>query len=88
MKIKEIHYNAIFEKQFRGLPKKIKEKACRVEALFRDNPFYPSLKLHKLSGKLRGLWSISIDRKYRIIFEPLKDGNILFVSIGMHAIYD
>lgn len=25
------------------------------------DPFHPSLKTHKLSGKLRGLWSFSVD---------------------------
>lgn len=88
MKVKEIHYNENFEKLFKNLPKKIQEKAYRVEVLFRDNPFYPSLRLHKLSGKLKDLWSISVDRKYRIIFKAMKDGNILFISIGLHAIYD
>lgn len=29
----------------------------------------PSNRLHKLKGKLKGLWSVSINMKYRIIFE-------------------
>ncbi len=41
MKVKEIHYNENFQKMFRKLPKKIQEKACRAEALFRNSPFYP-----------------------------------------------
>lgn len=88
MKVKEIHYNEHFQKMFRKLPKKIQEKSCRIEVLFRNSPFYPSLRLHKLSGKLKDLWSISVDRKYRIVFEAMEDGNILFMSIGLHAIYD
>jgi len=56
--------------------------------LFKENPFHLSLRLHKLKGKLEGLWSISIDMKHRIIFKSLEDGVILFVSIGMHAIYE
>ena len=88
MKITKIHYNADFEKQFKKLPKNIQIKACKVEKLFKENPFYPSVRLHKLKGKLKDLWSISIDRKTRIIFKVLKGGIILFVSIGSHAIYD
>lgn len=71
-----------------ALPKTIQKKAFKVEKLFRENPFHPSLRLHKLKGKLEGLWSISVDRKNRIIFKPLENGLILFISIGMHAIYE
>jgi addiction module RelE/StbE family toxin len=88
MQIKEIHYNEQFEQQFLALPKSIQKKACKKETLFRENPFHPSLRLHKLKGKLDGLWSISIDMKYRIIFKPLEGGVILFISAGMHSIYE
>lgn len=88
MQIKEIFYSPHFNKQFKLLPQYLKLKALKAENLFRINPFYPSLRLHKLKGKLDGSWSISIDYKYRIIFKPLQDGLILFVSIGLHTIYD
>ncbi|MFC1616235.1 type II toxin-antitoxin system YafQ family toxin [Patescibacteria group bacterium] len=88
MQKKEIHYNKKFEELFIALPKNIQKKACKTEKKFRDNPFHPSLRLHKLKGKLEGLWSISIDMKYRIIFKNMKDGNILFISVGMHSIYE
>ena len=87
MQAKEIHYNENFEQQFLALPKSVQKKACKCEKFFRENPFHPSLRLHKLKGKLDGLWSISIDMKYRIILKPLDNGVILFVSIGLHAIY-
>ncbi|PJC38026.1 type II toxin-antitoxin system mRNA interferase toxin, RelE/StbE family, partial [Candidatus Peregrinibacteria bacterium CG_4_9_14_0_2_um_filter_41_14] len=80
--------NSDFERQFVKLPKNIQQKAVKSEVLFRANPFHPSLRLHKLKGKLVGLWSISIDRKYRIIFRPQQNGDMLFISIGLHAIYE
>jgi len=88
MQVNDIHYNDNFENQFLALPKTIQKKACKCEMLFRENPFHPSLRLHKLKGKLAGLWSISLDMKHRIVFKPLEDGVILFVSIGIHSIYD
>jgi proteic killer suppression protein len=88
MQVKSIHYNKAFEKQFQALPKLIQKKTVKTENYFRDNPFHTSLRLHKLEGKLKGLWSISIDMKYRIIFKPIDDGDILFISIGLHAIYE
>jgi addiction module RelE/StbE family toxin len=87
MQVKSIHFNEKFKEQFQSLPKLIQKKAVKTEIYFREDPFHPSLRLHKLEGKLKGLWSISIDRKYRIIFKPLEKGIILFISIGIHAIY-
>ena len=88
MKIIEIHYSSDFQKKYRVLSKILKKKAQKTELVFRKNPFHPSLRLHKLKGKLKGLWSISVDRRYRIIFEPMDKGKILFISIGIHSLYD
>ena len=88
MQVKSIHTNKAFIKQFKALPKEIQVKAVKTEKLFRANPFHPSLRLHKLKGNLQHLWSLSINRKYRIMFEALEDGVILFVSIGLHSIYE
>lgn len=88
MIINEIYYGKKFEKQFLALPKLIQKKALQTEKLFRKNPFYPSLRLYKLEGRLKEFWSISLDKKYRIIFKIMPDGIILFVSIGLHAIYE
>lgn len=57
------------------------------EKIFRENPLHPSLRLHELHGKLKGIWSISITGNYRIIFERQENGDILFLSIGSHDIY-
>lgn len=49
------------------------------------NPRHPSLRLHKLTGSLSGLHSVSINISYRITLEFLVDGNkILPVNIGKH----
>ena len=52
--------------------KKIKQKDQRLLkqiekqlALFQENPRHPSLRLHKLSGELNELWSISISKNIR-----------------------
>ena len=83
-----IYHNDEFKRNFLALPRKTQKKSAKTEQLLLNNPFHPSLRLHKLKGKLAGLWSISVDRRYRIVFKPLSDGEILFVNIGMHAIYE
>jgi len=54
--------------------------------LFIHDPFHPRLKTHKLSGKLRHLWSFSIDYEHRVVFYFTKDNpkKAIFVDIGTH----
>ena len=49
------------------------------------NPFHPSLRLHSLQGRLRGLSSVSINISCRIVIEfMIKGDEILLVNIGKH----
>lgn len=52
--------------------------------LFTTDPFEQSLKTHKLSGKLKDLWSFSLDYDQRVLFYFTEDGNAVFVDIGSH----
>jgi addiction module RelE/StbE family toxin len=87
MIVVDIHYSKKFVKELKYLPKEIVALAIKKETIFRNNPLHPSLRLHQLHGKLKGIWSISISGNYRIIFERMKNGDILFISIGKHNIY-
>jgi addiction module RelE/StbE family toxin len=87
MIVATVHYSKKFIKELKKLPKEIIKIAIRKEEVFRDNPLHPSLRLHELHGKLSGVWSISISGGYRILFERMKNGDILFISIGKHDIY-
>jgi proteic killer suppression protein len=54
--------------------------------LLEINPKHPSLRLHKLKGKLSHLYSISINLSYRIIFQfLLKDNQIILIDVGDHS---
>jgi mRNA-degrading endonuclease YafQ of YafQ-DinJ toxin-antitoxin module len=55
-------------------------------SLFTIDPFDARLKAHKLSGKLKGLWSFSIDYDIRIVFyfTPEKPKKAVFIDIGNH----
>ena len=87
MIIREIYYSRKFVKRFKKLPSQIIDFAIKKEEIFRKNPLHSSLRLHELHGKLKNLWSISITSNYRIIFERMENGDIVFVSIGKHDIY-
>ena len=58
-------------------------------ALLETTPHHPSLRLHALSGRLTGVYSVSINLSYRITLELLiQDGQIIPVNVGDHdAVY-
>lgn len=53
--------------------------------LLEANPFHPSLRLHALSGKLQGVYSVSINLSYRITLELLiQNEQIIPINVGDH----
>lgn len=83
----KIYYSTKFAKEYKRLPLKIKLRAEKQEKIFRQNPFDPRLKTHKLSGKLQEFWSFSVDYQRRIIFELVDQNTVWFHSVGSHQIY-
>jgi len=53
--------------------------------LLEANPTHPSLRLHRLSGRLEGLYSVSINMSYRISLEfMLHEDAVIPVDVGTH----
>jgi hypothetical protein len=48
MSINETKISPFFERHYKKLPKEIKIKSEEKERIFRENPFDPRLKTHKL----------------------------------------
>lgn len=82
-----IFYSADFLKKSEKLPMEIIRSAKEKEDIFKRSPLHPSLRLHPLKGSLKGYWSLSINKNYRIIFSYKANGDALFLSIGKHDIY-
>ncbi|MCB9805984.1 type II toxin-antitoxin system mRNA interferase toxin, RelE/StbE family [Candidatus Nomurabacteria bacterium] len=61
-----------------------KELKNRIR-IFAYNKNHPILKTHKLSGKLKGLWSFSVSGDIRVIFDQSQKGVIILVDIGSHS---
>jgi len=87
MRIKEIKVSPIFEGHYKKLPNRIKNKVKEKEKIFRENPFHPILRTHKLSGKDKECWAFWINYTYRIKFIFLSDEEVLFLAVGTHKIY-
>jgi mRNA-degrading endonuclease YafQ of YafQ-DinJ toxin-antitoxin module len=84
----EVSFSSSFKKIFSS---KIKSTEIEQEfwlrlELFINDPFHPKLKTHKLSGKLKNLWSFSLDYDLRIVFYFTKDKpkKAILIDIGTH----
>lgn len=55
-----------------------------VTALARD-PFQPTLELHPLTGKLEGIWAVSLTYRYRVTLTlMIMEKEVVFLDIGSH----
>jgi mRNA interferase YafQ len=85
-----------FQKALRQLVKKnpqLRDKIQGVLNLLEQDFHNPSLRTHKLNGKMKEYWSCSVASNCRIIFSfdrDLETGEILLVlsDIGNHDVYD
>ena len=71
----EVSFSGTFKKAFikrvRGTP--LEKYFWDKLNLFIADPFDPRLKTHKLSGRLKDLWSFSIDYDLRVVLYFTKD---------------
>ena len=84
----EVSFSDSFKKVFK---KRIKSTQIETEfwirlEIFINDPFGAKLKTHKLSGKLKDLWSFSIEYDHRVVFYFSKDKpkKAVFIDIGNH----
>jgi len=81
----QLQFTKSFEKQFKKLPEKSKQKFYNRLKLFEDNPYNPQLANHGLKGKYLGYRSISIGSDLRALYTIRGDTIILFAFIGSHS---
>ncbi len=61
------------------------ERYKKVLRLLEINPFHPSLRLHKLKGRLFGKYSVSITMSYRIVLTfAVTEKGVVLLDIGAH----
>jgi len=76
------------EKRFLKRHPELVDRYKKVLKLLELNPNHPSLRLHKLKGKLAGKYSVSITMSYRIILTfAVTEKGIVLIDVGSHDIY-
>lgn len=73
--IRRIEYTEKFLKALKKLPANIIDLAEEKEKIFKENPFNPVLRTHKLVGKEKEHWAFWINYSYRVKF--------IFIRIGI-----
>ena len=84
----EISFSSSFKKAFRKRVKDTGSESVFWEVLemFMTDPYNQKLKTHKLSGKLAGLLSFTVEYDLRVVFYFTKDKpqKAILVDIGTH----
>ncbi|MDI9562009.1 MAG: type II toxin-antitoxin system mRNA interferase toxin, RelE/StbE family [Pseudomonadota bacterium] len=83
----EISWDQGFKRIYRKKVKnddELKNRFWSAVEIFVKDPFQPSLRTHKLTGKLEGLWAFSVSYDCRVIFKFLSKTEILLIDIGGH----
>lgn len=84
----EIIYTDSYVKRAKNFINKHPELISQYEKTLRlleSNPGHPSLRLHKLHGKLSELYSVTINISYRICIDfIIDDDTIIPIDIGTH----
>ncbi|NOY35876.1 MAG: type II toxin-antitoxin system mRNA interferase toxin, RelE/StbE family [bacterium] len=84
----KIYFSSRFRKSYKKLPTELKARAKKKEEVFRRDIFDPKLKTHKLRGKFKEYWSFSVSGSYRIMFDLVGEGEVVFIDVGDHDIYN
>ena len=83
----KVSYNSSFKRSFKRRIVVGSEREARLRskiALFINDPFDKELRTHKLSGKLKGFWSFSVEFDLRVIFYFEDSETVVFVDLGTH----
>lgn len=90
--MRDLVWDSSFKRAFKRVVRKnpqLKNKIFVVLELLIENPYNPTLKSHKLKGKLDGLWACWVEYDCRIIYTFRSKDNseeecILLIDIGTH----
>lgn len=83
----EITYSPNFIRLFNKLENSLQDEVVYKINIFTNKNNHQSLQVHKLKGRMKGLYSFSVNYRYRIVFEYISDKKVYLESVGDHNIY-
>ncbi len=87
MKI-NINLSSRFKRDYKKIPLHIQDNFDEKIKLFIKNPNHPSLKTHKLKGRLQACLAFCLRDGYRVLFEYSGINCLDLLAIGHHDYYN
>ncbi|MDP2951097.1 MAG: type II toxin-antitoxin system mRNA interferase toxin, RelE/StbE family [bacterium] len=81
----KIIFHKNFEKDFKKLNEKQRQKTQKCLKIFLSDFYDPILNNHSLQGKYNDYRSINIGGDLRAIFKLLNPDKVIFVTLGSHS---
>ncbi len=82
-----VNFSPRFKRAYKKVPPHIQSDFGEKMVLFTQNPYHPSLKTHKLTGKLQECLGFYLRDGYRVLFEFTGPNTVDLLIIGPHDIY-
>lgn len=80
-----VEFHKRFEKDFKKLHPKLKQKTYLAIEKFKENPFDRQLHNHTLHGNLKNVRAISVTGDLRIVFKEFDNYvTVLLLRVGTH----
>ncbi|XOB42520.1 MAG: type II toxin-antitoxin system YafQ family toxin [Candidatus Nealsonbacteria bacterium] len=80
-----IRFHKDFEKQYKKLQKKKKDRFKETIQIFFKDEFDPILNNHALKGKYKGYRSINVTGDLRAVYKRLVRDRAVFIAIDSHS---
>lgn len=85
LRMHKVQFSKQFKKQYKKLPRPVQLQFDVRFELWLQDPSHPLLRLHRLKGKLRNLYSINVNADVRAIYEIVGDEIYIYKLIGTHT---
>ena len=77
-----VEYSSRFIRTVRKIDTDLQGEIVERVELLKDSDNHKRLKVHKLTGKLKGIWSFSVNYRIRITFSKQKKDVFVLETIG------
>ncbi|OGH71434.1 MAG: hypothetical protein A2921_01675 [Candidatus Magasanikbacteria bacterium RIFCSPLOWO2_01_FULL_43_20b] len=82
-----INFSPRFKRAYKKLPPRIQDDFDKQMKVFMRNPNHPSLKTHKLKGRLQECFVFRLQNGYRVLFDFIASDSVDLLDAGSHDIY-
>ncbi len=82
--MKKIRSSSRFRRSYKKLSEPVQKNVNKKIEILAQDVFDPSLKTHKLKGRLYPCHSFSVTKDLRVIFRITENGEIQLADIGTH----